>query len=293
MIFHRSCKRKVFRVSERIGTETLIPKTDKGEHEMNSRTSWTRALLVLFVGVLCAAFTLSMSAQVQTKTTTTSGAPTVTTHVEKGEIVFVSGNSVVVKMADGTLRHFDNVPESARVTVNGQQLGVHDLKAGMKVEKTITTSTTPETITTVKSVTGKVWFVNPPSTVILTLEDGKNQEFKIPNGQKFDVDGQMVDAWGLKKGMTVSATKVVETPTTVIAQKQKLTGEMPPPPPPPPPADVPILVVEEVQVAPVQVAQAAPAPVLPKTGSELPLVGLLGLLSLASSLGLRTARKSR
>jgi LPXTG-motif cell wall-anchored protein len=123
----------------------------------------------------------------------------------------------------------------------------------------------------------------------LTLEDGKNQEFKIPNGQKFDVDGQMVDAWGLKKGMTVSATKVVETPTTVIAQKQKLTGEMPPPPPPPPPADVPILVVEEVQVAPVQVAQAAPAPVLPKTGSELPLVGLLGLLSL----GLRAARKSR
>jgi LPXTG-motif cell wall-anchored protein len=232
-----------------------------------------------------------MSAQVQTKTTTTSGAASVTTHVEKGEIVFVSGNSVVVKMADGTLRHFDNVPESARVTVDGQQLGVHDLKAGMKVEKTITTTTTPETITTVKSVTGKVWFINPPSTVILTMEDGKNQEFKIPNCQKFDVNGQMVDAWGLKKGMTVNATKVVQAPATVIAQHTKLTGEMPPPPPPPPPADVPILVVEEVAV-PVQVAQA-PAPALPKTGSELPLSGLLGLLSLASSLGLRTARKSR
>jgi LPXTG-motif cell wall-anchored protein len=257
---------------------------------MNSKTSWTRASLVLLVAILGVAFTLSMSAQVQTKTTTTSGPASVTTHVEKGEIVFVSGNSVVVKMADGTLRHFDNVPESARVTVDGQQLGVHDLKAGMKVQKTITTTTTPETVTTVKSVTGKVWFVNPPSTVILTLEDGKNQEFKIPNGQKFNVDGQMVDAWGLKKGMTVNATKVVEAPATVIAQHAKLTGEMPPPPPPPP-ADVPILVVEEV-AAPVQVAQA-PAPALPKTGSELPLVGLLGLLSLASSLGLRTARKSR
>jgi LPXTG-motif cell wall-anchored protein len=257
---------------------------------MNSRTSWTRALLVLLVAVLCVAFTLSMSAQVQTKTTTTAGAASVTTQVEKGEIVFVSGNSVVVKMADGTLRHFDNVPESARVTVDGQQLGVHDLKVGMKVQKTITTTTTPETVTTVKSVTGKVWFINPPSTVILTMEDGKNQEFKIPNGQKFNVDGQMVDAWGLKKGMTVNATKVVEAPATVIAQRAKLTGEMPPPPPPPP-ADAPILVVEEVAV-PVQVAQAS-APVLPKTGSDLPLVGLLGLLSLASSLGLRTARKSR
>ncbi len=259
---------------------------------MNSKTGWTRALLVLLVGALSVAFAVTMSAQVQTTTTTTSGKGTVTTHVEKGEIVFVSGNSVVVKMADGSLRHFDNVPESARVTVNGQQLGVHDLKAGMKVEKTITTTTVPETVTTVKSVTGKVWFINPPSTVILTMEDGKNQEFKIPNGQKFNVDGQMVDAWGLKKGMTVNATKVVETPTTVVQQQAKLTGQMPPPPPPPP-ADVPILVVEEVAV-PVQVAEApAPAPVLPKTGSELPLIGLLGLLSLASSFGLRTARKSR
>jgi LPXTG-motif cell wall-anchored protein len=139
-------------------------------------------------------------------------------------------------------------------------------------------------------VTGKVWFINPPSNVILTLEDGKNQEFKIPNGQKFNVDGQMVDAWGLKKGMTVNATKVVQAPAVVVAQKAKLTGEMPPPPPPPP-ADVPILVVEEV-AAPVQVAQAT-EPVLPKTGSDLPLIGFLGLLSLASSLGLRTARKSR
>ncbi len=257
---------------------------------MNSNTRWTHVPLVFSVAALCLALTLSMSAQVETKTTTTSGKGTVTTQVKSGEIVFVSGNSVVVKMDDGTLRHFDNVPESARVTVDGQQLGVHDLKVGMKVQKTITTTTTPQTITTVKSVTGKVWFINPPSTVILTMEDGKNQEFKIPNGQKFNVDGQMVDAWGLKKGMTVNATKVVEAPATVIAQNSKLTGEMPPPPPPPP-ADVPILVVEEVAV-PAQVAQATP-PALPKTGSELPLIGLLGLLSLASSLGLRTVRKSR
>ena len=258
---------------------------------MKSRIGWTRVSLALLVAVVCLAFTLAMSAQVQTKTSTTSGKASVVTHVEQGEIVYVAGNSVVVKMADGSLRHFDNVPESARVTVDGQQLGVHDLKVGMKVQKTITTTTTPETVTTVKSVTGKVWFINPPSTVILTMEDGKNQEFKIPNGQKFNVDGQMVDAWGLKKGMTVNATKVVESPTVVVAQKAKLTGEMPPPPPPPP-ADVPILVVEEV-AAPAQVAQAAPAPALPKTGSELPLIGLLGLLSLACSLGLRAARNSQ
>jgi len=73
--------------------------------------------------------------------------------------------------------------------------------------------------------------------------------------------------------MTVNATKVVEAPAVVVAQKDKLTGEMPPPPPPPP-ADAPILVVEEVAV-PVQVAHA-PAPALPKTGSDVPRIGLLG-----------------
>lgn len=256
---------------------------------MNLRTNWTSALLVLLVGAVCLALTSSMSAQVQTQSSTSTQTPTVTTQVKRGEIVFVQGNSVVVKMEDGSLRHFDNVPDTTTVTVDGKQLTVHDLQPGMKVEKTITTTTTPETITTVKSVTGKVWQVNPPLSVILTMEDGKNQQFKIPKGQKFNVNGQTVDAWGLQPGMTVSATKVVEVPQTVVTQQAKLTGQMPPPPPPPP-ADVPILVVEEVAV-PVQVAQAAPA--LPKTASPLPLVGLLGLLSLASSFGLRAARKSR
>ena len=259
---------------------------------MNSKAGWTRVSLVFAAGVLCLAFNLRMSAQVQTKTDTTTGQATVVTEVKSGEIEYVSGNNVVVKMSDGTLRHFDNVPDSARVTVDGKELGVHDLKVGMKVEKTITTTTTPKTITTVQSVTGKVWHVTPPNSVILTLADGKNQRFKIPDNQKFNINGQMVDAWGLKKGMQVSATKVVETPVTVVTQQSQITGEMPPPPPPPP-ADVPILVVEEQVAAPVEVAQAAPpAEQLPKTGSELPLVGLLGLLSLASSLVLRTARKS-
>lgn len=242
------------------------------------------------VGVVCLAFTLSVSAQVQTTTKTTSDTAAVQTQVESGEVVTVSGNDLVVKMADGTIRHFANVPESATVAVDGHQLGIHDLKPGMKLQRTITTTTTPKTITTVQSVTGKVWFISPPNSVILTLEDGKNQQFKIPKNQKFNVDGQMVDAWGLKKGMKVSATKVVEVPVTDVSQNRSVTGEMPTPPPAPP-ADVPILVVEEV-VAPVEVAQAAP-PELPKTGSQLPLIGLLGLLSLASSLGLRSARKSR
>jgi hypothetical protein len=256
---------------------------------MNSKAGWTSTRLILGVGLVCLAFAVSTNAQVQTQTTTTTHAPTVVNQVENGEVVTVSGNDLVVKMADGSIRHIPNVPESARVTVDGQQLGIHDLKPGMKLQRTITTTTTPKTITTVQSVTGTVWNVMPPVSVILTLADGKNQKFKIPKNQKFNVQGQMVDAWGLRKGMTISATKVVEVPVTDIAMTRTVTGEMPAPPPPPP-ADVPILVAEET--APAEVAQAAPTQ-LPKTASQLPLIGLLGLLSLASSLGLREARKNR
>jgi len=257
---------------------------------MNSQTGWTHARQMFLVGAVCLAFTLSMTAQVQTKTSTEGQKATISTQVERGEVVYVSGNDLIVKMEDGTIRHFPNVPESARVTVDGKQLGIHDLQPGMKLQRTITTTSVSKTITTVQSVTGKVWSINPPLSVILTLADGSNQQFKIPKGQKFNVDGQMVDAWGVKKGMTISATKVVEVPVQSITEKRNLTGTAPAPvvaaapPPPPPPPDQPILIaVVEVPESPA---------VLPKTASPLPLIGLLGLLSLASSLGLRTARKS-
>ncbi len=251
---------------------------------MNSKLKRARVWPVLAVAACFLAFTIGMSAQVKTQTSTSSGTATQVVTVERGEVVYVSGNDLVVKMEDGSIRHIANVPESARATVNGQQLGIHDLKPGMMLEKTITVTTTPQVVTTVKTVTGKVWHVNPPNTVILTLEDGTNQQFKIPKDQKFNVDGQLVDAWGLKKGMTVSATKIVEEPITVVEQQARVTGSMPPPPPAPP-ADAPILI-----------AQATPPPAapaeLPKTGSMLPLVGLLGGLSLLFSLGLKVLRST-
>jgi hypothetical protein len=235
-----------------------------------------------------------MCAQVQTKSSTATGQAAREVKVERGEVVYVAGNDVVVRMEDGTIRHVANVPEDARIMVDGQALGVHDLKPGMKLERTITTTSTPRVVTTVKTVTGRVWQVIPPTSVILTLEDGTNQQFTIPKDQKFNVDGQMVDAFGLKKGMKISATKITEVPETVIAQQKTVTGTMPPPPPAPP-ADVPVLIVVAKQAAPPPEQQAAaePAPTkLPKTATNVPLVGLLGLVSLSLSLVLRIVRRS-
>ena len=255
---------------------------------MSSNITWRQLLLMPTVGMVCLAFSLSMSAQVQTQTSTTSHPATIETTVARGEVVYVQGNELVVKMEDGSLRDFANVPESARVIVDGRGIGIHDVKVGMKLEKTITTTSTPKTITTVQTVTGKVWHITPPNTVILTLEDGTNQQFTIPKDQKFNVDGQMVDAWGLKKGMKVSATKIVEVPEVHVRHEHQLTGSMPPPPPPPA-ADQPILIAS-ASSAPTRATPEAPAE-LPKTGSPLPLIGLLGFASVAAALGLKTVRR--
>lgn len=233
-----------------------------------------KVLLVLMV----IAFAAMMSAQIQTTKSTTSGTPTHEVQVERAEVIMVSGNDLIVKMEDGTIRHIANVPESARALVDGKEIGIHDVKPGMKLQKTITTTTTPKVITTTQTVTGKVWHVAPPSSVILTLENGKNQQFKVPKGQKFTIDGQETDVWGLKKGMVVQATKVVEEPITVAEQRKDLAGKMPPPPPPP---NVPIMVAVAEPV-PVPTSEAAPA-ALPKTGSELPLLFSIGCLLLAGS----------
>src|SRR5207253_6270277 len=197
-----------------------------------SETIW-RGLLS--GGALCLAFSLPSAAQVQSSKTESHGAATRQVKVERGEIVYINGNSVIVKMEDGKLEHFDNVPDSLTFMVDGKSVSIRDAKVGMKLEKQTVTTTTPKLVTTVENVTGKVWHVTPPSTVVLTLENGENQQFKIPQGQKFMIDGRETDAWGLKKGMKVSAQRVTEVTETVVAQEIKRTGTAPPPPPAPSP----------------------------------------------------------
>lgn len=269
---------------------------------MNSIQFAKKLFLLFMAGMVVVCLSGAMNAQVKTETTTKSGEAQQEVTVERGEVVTVSGNDLIVKMENGELRHFPNVPESARVTVDGKQLGIHDLKPGMKLERTTVKTTTPQTITTVQTVTGTVFHVSPPNSVVLRLEDGSNQQFKIPRGQKFNVDGKETDAFGLRKGMRISATRIVEQPQTAVSQQRTVTGTMPPPPPAP---DQPILVAVLVPAAPAASAQAgaaeaapsqapaeaAPAAKLPNTASPLPLIALLGILALASPLALRLIRK--
>jgi hypothetical protein len=244
----------------------------------------------LAAGVLCTSLTGFLNAQVETATNITDGEAMKTVKIERGEIVYVSGHDLVIKQEDGKIVHFPNVPDSFKADIDGQELGIHDLKPGMQLQRSTVTSVIPRTVVTVESITGKIWNINPPSSLILTLDNGKNERFTLPDDAKITVNGELTDAWSLKKGMTISATRVTESPETLISQQTQVTGTAPPAAPA---ANQPILfaflMTPANPAAPVPASAAIPAE-LPETGSRLPLVGLLGMLAVGSSLALRTIR---
>jgi hypothetical protein len=253
---------------------------------------------LLAAGSICLVLVVSVRAQDTTKTTVKKEAASHQAQVERGEVVYVSGNEVVVRMENGEIRHF-TAPEGARATVDGKELSVHELKPGMKLQRTITTTTTPKLVTTVRTIQGKVFSVNPPLSVILSMPEGGTKQYKIPKDQKFMIDGQEKTAFALKKGMNITATVITQVPETVVEQQKKVTGSAPPPPATPKMEGAMLLEdAPKAAAAPAPTAApqaAAPEPAakkLPKTGSVVPLVGLLGLFSLFLSFGVRMLRRS-
>lgn len=237
----------------------------------------------------------------------TTGAATVTTETISGEVVKVEGNTLVVKMSTGELRTFSNIPDSKRAIVDGKEVGVRDLQPGTRLTSTITKTMTPVTVRTTTVKTATVWFVAAP-TVILTHPDGTNKQYNVKEDVKFTVNGQPATVFDLKPGMTVSAEKIVEEPKLEITTASRVVGQSPNAAPaaaapggvpagskPPAsaasgskPAAAPAAAPATAPANPR--ASAAPAK-LPKTGSPIPLAGLLGLLLVGGSLAMRRLRR--
>ena len=124
-----------------------------------------------------------------------------------------------------------NVPESSKFNIDRQELLVHDLKSGTRLTATVTTTSTPVTERTTTVGSGKVWHVQG-NTVILTLPNGENHLYKVSDSYRFTVNGQPASVHDLRKGMVISAQKIVEEPKTEIASTTEVTGHAPPQPKP-------------------------------------------------------------
>ena len=237
-----------------------------------------------------------LAAQDTTTTTVQPGSPTVETSVRNAEVVYAEGNDLVLKLENGKVEHLI-VPDSDVFTIDGKNVSVHGLKTGTKLTQTITTTTTPHYVNSVRTIKGKVWHVSSPSHVIISLPDGSNQIFRLPGDAKFMIDGHERGPQQLRKGMNIEATVVTDDTHHMVAQNKTVVGEGPAP-------QLPKLL--GVLMFPVQ-HEATPAPelassvtaehtwsqaTLPQTGSSLPLIGLAGLGTLALGLALRLVRKA-
>lgn len=244
--------------------------------------------IVISVGCALLAFvcamTLSIAAQDIThpSTTKTVGEPTheiQQTAVKNAEVIHVSNHQIVVKLENGRMEFLDLPNENFTFQIDGKDLTVHELKPGMKLSQEIHTVTTPQEVTTLRTVNGKVWKINAPH-LMLIFPDNKTRSYTVPDGIVFHVNGEDKTVFDLRKGMKIDATVLTVTPKNVIERHHVVTGQSPV-------TNVafegPLLLESSTRDVPSLIASVEPPEPaeLPKTASLLPLVGLLGLSSLS------------
>ena len=190
------------------------------------------SLAFVIPAFLCA-MTVGIAAQDTThpSTTKTIEPPThevQTTHVQNAEVIHVSGHEVVVELENGKFELL-NLGQDFRFQVDGRDLTVHELTPGTKLSQEIHTITTPQEVTTLRTVKGKVWHVNGPH-LILSFPGGENKAYTVPDGIVFHIDGEDKTVFDLRKGMNISATVLTVEPLQSVSMHTVVTGQAPPRP---------------------------------------------------------------
>jgi hypothetical protein len=100
------------------------------------------------------------------------------------------------------------------------------LKLGTMLTSTATTTETPLVDRTTTITQGTVFWAAPTS-IIVTLDNGENRQYEVPEGFKFNVEGKQLEAMELRPGMKLTGTKIVEQPRVVITHDVVVTGTAP------------------------------------------------------------------
>ena len=259
---------------------------------MKSRTGGFSAFLGM--GLLVATAGVATAQQTSSTTTTQMGKPqsTTSTRVIQGTVISVNGNKVVGRDLNGKTAEY-TVPDGFKFENEGKEIGVADLKPGMKVKATITTTTTTTPVTVTEIRKGTVLKVSGDNVIVrgpLGVRRFSNED-ATKHGAKIMRDGKEIALSDLREGDNFTAVLVTDHPPTVVSEREAkayATGGAPAPAPAPAAASAPA-----PAPAPAPAAEPAPAPAkhLPKTATQLPLVALMGALLLAAGFGLSRVRR--
>ena len=191
---------------------------------MSRSISRSLGILVAFAGALSLAAVASAQTT-QTKETVQAGAATVKTEQVKGELVARGTNWLIAKDHSGYYRVY-GVEPGRKAIVDGVPKTLDQLQMGTMLTSTATTTVTPVVKRTTTITSGTVFWASPKS-IIVSLENGENKQYEVPEGFKFTVDGKQLEAMELRQGMKLTGTKIVEEPVTVITKDVIVTGTAP------------------------------------------------------------------
>ena len=185
--------------------------------------AFSRTLRVLAVSAAALSLAVSAWAQATQAKQSVPGAPKVTTAQLKGEVAYLQGDYLIAKMIpSGNYRLFV-LKTGKTATIDGVVMPLNKAPIGTVLTADVTVTETPVVDRTITTLKGKVWVAGPTS-VILTLENGENKQYDVPEGMRFDVDGKKLEAMELRPGMHLTASKIVESQRTEITTENVVTG---------------------------------------------------------------------
>ena len=185
-----------------------------------------RPPVLLFAAI---SFGLSAVALAQETTTTTSKPTSVTraVKIDTAQVVYVSGDDVVLKDGAGRLMLLA-LPAGTPLIVDGKPTALKDLAPGTTLAHVQARTRVESVVTTVTKIDGEITQVAPPKWVTLKLGDGTVKRYEIPAEATFQVNGATATAFELKKGMKLSATAVTTGGANTHTGKSAIVGETPP-----------------------------------------------------------------
>ena len=233
---------------------------------MKARTG--RVSVLLGLGLLAVSAAVATAQQPSTTKTTQMGQSqsSTSTRIVNTTVVSVNGNKVVAQDASGKATEY-TIPEGFKFQFEGRDIGVAELKPGMRVtaKVTTTTTTTPVYVTEIKS--GKVLAVSGTNIIVRGPQGNRvfsNQD-AVKRNAKIMRNGQEVYISDLRVGDIFTAVIVTDMEPRVVTDRevQAMVSAAPQAAPAPaqaPPAAAPAPAPTDVPMAaPAEAPAAAPA----------------------------------